>query len=206
MDQNIVTLREYIDNSNKIKNDTKIKTFCLLMKKVSETIEKEEKKIIKINLDTIKINKETGEIIIPSYLLTSSDLEKTMAGINTGISLLADRKSTKENEKVAFALMVLGWYSNPDKSAVISDMEVLENFSYYMSKVPNWLQDYFVSVFRKMDYDISFASYYDDNFTNKIKEEIKEAFKDYDLTDEQLQRITKLIGNKTNRMIKENAK
>ena len=49
-----------------------------------------------------------------------------MAGFDTGISLMADRKSTKENKRVSFALMILGWYANDTKDAVVSDMEVLE--------------------------------------------------------------------------------
>ena len=102
--------------------------------------------------------------------------------------------------------MMLGWYCNSDGTAVNSDLDVLENFDYYMSKVPSWLHDFFVNIFRNMNYNESFSDYYDKNFTNKIKGDIKEAFSSYNLNDEQLERISKVIAKRTNRSIKEGVK
>lgn len=198
----IMTLRNYIDNIKNIDASTRIETFCRLMKIVSEAIEKEERNIIRINLDEIQINAKTNEIILPEQLF-SNELDKTMAGFNTGISLMADRKSTNEHKKVAFALMILGWYVNPNGDAIHSDIEVLENFDEYMSKVPNWLHDFFINIFRKMDYTTSFNDYYQINFIDKVNNDIKEAFLPYNLTDEQLKRITSLVIKETKRMIKE---
>ena len=139
--------------------------------------------------------------MFPDSLFSNSDnFDKTMAGFNTGISLMADRKSSKEHKRVSLALMILGWYCNPDRSAVISDINVLENFDFYMSKVPNWLQDFFVGVFRRMDYDTSFSDYYKKNFTEKVKSDIKEAFKEYDLPDEQMKNIMRVILKRADNM------
>lgn len=200
MNDNIVSLRQFIDRRDEFEN-VKIQTFCRLMKKVSEAIDKEERHIIRINLDEIKINTTNGEIVFPDSLFSNSDnFDKTMAGFNTGISLMADRKSSKEHKRVSLALMILGWYCNPDRSAVISDINVLENFDFYMSKVPNWLQDFFVGVFRRMDYDTSFSDYYKKNFTEKVKSDIKEAFKEYDLPDEQMKNIMRVILKRADNM------
>ena len=201
MNNNIISLRQFIDRRDEFEN-VKIQTFCRLMKKVSEAIDKEERDIIRINLDEIKIDVSNGNIVFPMNLLESNaDITKTVAGINTGISVMADRKSSKEHKRVALALMMLGWYSNEDKSAVINDLEVLENFDHYMNKVPEWLRDFFIGVFRRMDYDTSFADYYQKNFTDKIKNEIKEAFKEYNLSDEQMKRIMKVILLKADNMV-----
>lgn len=203
MEGNIISLRQFIDNKDNVGN-IKVQTFCRLMKIVSDEIEKEERNIIRVNLDEIKIDVETGRIVLPDNLFSNpEDLDKTIAGFNTGISLMADRKSSKEHKRVSFALMVLGWYCNPDHSAIINDMDVLENFDTYMSKVPAWLQDFFIGVFRRMDYETSFGDYYDKNFTEKIRSEIKEAFKDYNLDDEQFNKICKIVANETKRLIKE---
>jgi len=198
--EEIVSLRQYIDNKDQI-GSVKVKTFCRLMRNVSEAIEKENRDIIRVNLDDIKININTGDIVLPDNIF--SDLDKTIAGINTGISLMADRKSTKEHKRVAFALMVLGWYANPDRSAVINDLVVLENFDFYMSKVPTWLHDFFVGIFRRMDYETSFSDYYKKNFDDKIKDDIKEAFAPYNLSPEQFDRVASLVAKVTNRMTKE---
>lgn len=201
MNDNIISLRQFIDRREEFEN-VKIQTFCRLMKKVSEAIDKEERNIIRVNLDEIKINTGNGEIVLPDSLFNNSDeLDKTIAGFNTGVSLIADRKSSKEHKRVSLALMILGWYCNPDRSAIISDINVLENFDYYMSKVPNWLQDFFVGVFRRMDYDTSFSDYYKKNFTDKIKNEITEAFKEYDLPDEQMKKIMKVIIKRADNMV-----
>lgn len=201
MNDNIISLRQFIDRREEFEN-VKIQTFCRLMKKVSEAIDKEERNIIRINLDEIKINTSNGEIVLSDSLFNNSDeLDKTIAGFNTGVSLIADRKSSKEHKRVSLALMILGWYCNPDRSAIISDINVLENFDYYMSKVPNWLQDFFVGVFRRMDYDTSFSDYYKKNFTDKIKNEITEAFKEYDLPDEQMKKIMKVIIKRADNMV-----
>ena len=201
MNDNIISLRQFIDRREEFEN-VKIQTFCRLMKKVSEAIDKEERNIIRVNLDEIKINTSNGEIVLPDSLFNNSDeLDKTIAGFNTGVSLIADRKSSKEHKRVSLALMILGWYCNPDRSAIISDINVLENFDYYMSKVPNWLQDFFVGVFRRMDYDTSFSDYYKKNFTDKIKGEITEAFKEYDLPDEQMKKIMKVIIKRADNMV-----
>lgn len=204
MNSNIISLRAYIDNKDNLDDSVKVQTFCRLMKMVSDAIEKEERNLIKINLDDININIQTGEIVLPENLFATEDmLEKTIAGYNTGISLMADRKSTVEHKRVAFALMVLGWYFNQNKEAVNSDITVLENFDLYMSKVPNWLQGYFVKIFRKMDYTTSFGDYYQNHFTNKIQNDIKEAFEPYNLTEEQIKRITILVAKETNRLVRE---
>ena len=193
MNNTIISLRQFINNYDEFEN-VHIQTFCRLMKKVSDAIDKEERNIIRINLDEIKINTLTGEIVFPDNLFNeNTDMTKTVAGINTGVSLMADRKSSKEHKRVSLALVILGWYANEDQSAVISDMTVLENFDYYMSKVPSWLQDYFIGVFRRMDYETSFSDYYKANFDNKIKTDIKNSFKEYNLSDEQMKRIIKLI-------------
>lgn len=195
--ENIITLRQFLNDDTIDKDELKLNTFCRLMRKVSEKIEQEQRNIIKINLDEININKETGEIVLPDHLFSSSsDLEKTMAGFNTGVSLMADRKSTKEHKRISFALMVLGWYCNGNKNAIASDMEVLENFSYYMSKVPEWLRPFFINIFRKMEYETSFEEYYDKNFTGKIKEEVRNAFSSYNLNEEQIDRICNVVINK----------
>ncbi len=191
MTDNIISLRQFIDRRDEF-FDSKIYTFCRLMKKVSEAIDREERNIIRINLDEIKINTSNGEIVLPDSLFSNS-IDKTVAGFNTGISLIADRKSSKEHKRVSLALMILGWYCNEDGSAIISDINVLENFDQYMSMVPEWLQDFFVGVFRRMDYDTSFADYYKSNFNDKIKSEVNTAFKVYDLSDEQMKNITKVI-------------
>lgn len=193
----IITLRQFINDDTIDKNTLKLNTFCKLMRSVSSKIEQEERNIIKINLDDIKINKITGEIVLPENLFNDeSVLEKTMAGFNTGVSLIADRKSTKEHKRISFALMLLGWYCNLNNDSITNDLEVLENFSYYMSKVPEWLRPFFINVFRKMEYNTSFQDYYDKNFTEKIKEEVKTSFAAYNLNDEQINRITNVIINK----------
>lgn len=204
MNNNIVSLRNYINNRDTLTNNVKVKTFCRLMKNVSDKVENESRNFVRINLDEIQINLENGDIILPENLFShEDDINKTIAGFNTGISLVADRKSTIENKRVSLALMILGWYYNPNGNSISSDMEVLENFDLYMSKVPTWLQDFFINVFRKMNYEISFGQYYEKNFNNKIKNEIKEAFAVYNLNEEQLQKITRLIIKDTNKIIKE---
>ncbi len=199
---NIMSLRNYIDNIDKIEQSNKIETFCRLMKKVSQSIETEQRNLIRINLDEININVDTNEIIFPEQLF-SNDLDKTIAGFNTGISLVADRKSTNEHKKVSFALMLLGWYVNPNKNSINSDMDVLEHFEEYMSKVPNWLHDFFINIFRKMDYTTSFNEYYENNFTKKIENDIKNTFLPYNLNENQMKRITSLIIKETKRIIRE---
>lgn len=198
MTDNIISLRQYIDRRDEFEN-VKIHTFCRLMKKVSEAIDKEERNIVRINLDEIKINTTNGDIVLPDSLFADND-DKTIAGFNTGISLMAGRKSSKEHKRVSLALMILGWYANEDGSAVINDLDVLEHFDEYMSKVPEWLQGFFVGVFRRMDYETSFADYYKTNFTDNIKNQINEAFKIYDLSDEQMKNITKVIVRRAENM------
>lgn len=201
MNNNIISLRQFIDRREEFEN-VKIQTFCRLMKKVSEAIDKDERNIVRINLDEIKIDINSGEIVLPDSLFNNiGELDKTVAGINTGVSLMADRKSSKEHKRVSLALMILGWYCNEDRSAVISDINVLENFDYYMSKVPNWLQDFFVGVFRRMDYDTSFSDYYKKNFTDKVKNQIREAFKEYDLPEEQMQGIMRVVLKRADNMV-----
>lgn len=203
MNNDIISLRQFIDRRDEFEN-VKIQTFCRLMKKVSEAIDKEERNIIRINLDEIKINVSNGEIVFPNNLFGDDpDMTKTVAGINTGVSLIADRKSSKEHKRVSLALMMLGWYSNEDKSAVINDLEVLENFDHYMNKVPEWLRDFFIGVFRRMDYDTTFSDYYNKNFTDKIKNDIQEAFKEYNLPKQQMDGIMKVILMKADNMVAE---
>lgn len=201
MNDNVISLRQFIDRRDEFES-VKIQTFCRLMKKVSLAMDKEERNIIRINLDEIKIDTLNGNIVFPESLFASDDyMDKTVAGFNTGISLMADRKSSKEHKRVSLALMILGWYCNDDGSAIISDLNVLENFDYYMSKVPSWLHDFFIGVFRRMDYETSFADYYDVNFTKKIKEQIFDAFKAYDLPKEQMDAIMRVILKKADNKV-----
>lgn len=193
MVNSIISLRQFIDRRDEFDN-VKIHTFCRLMKKVSEAIDRDERNIIRINLDEIKINTLNGDIVLPDSLFSdSSDVTKTVAGFNTGISLMADRKSSKEHKRVSLALMMLGWYCNEDGSSVVSDISVLEHFDYYMSMVPSWLQDFFVGVFRRMDYETSFSDYYKKNFIDDVNREINEVFKIYDLPKEQMDSIKRVI-------------
>lgn len=202
--EDVISLREFIDNRDKI-TSVKVNTFCRLMKHVCDAIEKEERHIIRVNLDEIKINITTGDIILSDNLFSSDDTSRTISGFNTGVSLIADRKSSIEHKRVSFALMVLGWYANNDHSAVISDLDVLDNFELYMSKVPLWLQGFFVSIFRNMDYSASFSDYYKKNFTDKVKGEIDEAFKEYNLNVETKEKVYKLVAKTTNKLMKEGA-
>ena len=204
MIDSVVSLREFINRKDE-KDSIKVDTFCSLMKHVSDAIEKQEKALIRINLDEIKINRTTGEIIFPDNLFASYQLDKTVAGLNTGVSLLADRKSTLQHQRVSFALMVLGWYVNPDHSAVLSDMDVLDNFEGYMTKIPSWLQEFFINVFRKMDYNVSFSDYYEKNFVEKVKSEIDSSFKDFNLNEEQMKKIRNLVAKMAKRMVREGA-
>lgn len=198
MDNNIVSLRQFINNKDNYAY--KAQTFCRLMKIVCDAIEKETRSLVRINLDEIKINTSTGEIILSDNLFATSD--KTIAGVNTGVSLMAERKSSFEHKRISFALMVLGWYVNEDHSAVFNDLMVLENFNDYMSKVPNWLQDYFISIFLRMDYTKSFSDYYKDNFIDKVKNDVKTSLEPYHLNDEQMKKITSVIVKKTQRIMK----
>lgn len=198
----ILSLREYIDDYEN-QEEFKVSTFCRLMQIVSDAIEQVDRNLIRINLDDIKVDTSKKEIILPSHLFSDDDNEKTIADLNTGISVMADRKSSKEHKRVAFALMILGWYCNPDQSAVLNDMEVLDNFDTYMEKVPNWLQDFFVQIFQNMDYNTSFGDYYRCHYTDKIKENVKEAFAPYNLTDEQFLRVCSLVVRTAKRMAEE---
>lgn len=198
MDNNIVSLRQFINNKDNYAY--KAQTFCRLMKIVCDAIEKETRSLVRINLDEIKINTSTGEIILSDNLFATSD--KTIAGVNTGVSLMAERKSSFEHKRISFALMVLGWYVNEDHSAVFNDLMVLENFNDYMSKVPNWLQDYFISIFLRMDYTKSFSDYYKDNFIDKVKNDVKTSLESYHLNDEQMKKVTSVIVKKTQRIMK----
>lgn len=202
MNGSVISLRDYIKNRKEI-DSVKIQTFCRLMKRVSEAIDKQSDYLIKINLDDIKININTGEILFPNEVLNENQLDKTIAGFNTGISLMADRKSSKEHKKVAFALMLLGWYCNEDGSAIINDIDVLENFDSYMSMVPSWLRSFFVSIFKNMNYEISFSDYYRNNFENVINKKIEDSFAEYNLTKEQMTKIKGLVAKETNRLVKE---
>lgn len=189
----IISLRQFIDRWDEFDN-VKIHTFCRLMKKVSEAIDRDERSIIRVNLDEIKINTSNGDIVLPDSLFNNfGDVSMTVAGFNTGVSLMADRKSSKEHKRVSLALMILGWYCNEDGSAVVSDINVLEHFDYYMSMVPSWLQDFFVGVFRRMDYETSFADYYKKNFIDDVNSQIDEAFRVYDLPKEQMNKIKRVI-------------
>lgn len=198
MDNNIVSLRQFINNKDNYAY--KAQTFCRLMKAVCDAIEKEPRSLVRINLDEIRINTSTGEIILSDNLFATTD--KTIAGVNTGISLMADRKSSFEHKRISFALMILGWYVNEDHSAVFNDLMALENFNDYMSKVPNWLQDYFISIFLRMDYTKSFSDYYKDNFIDKVKNDVKTSLKPYNLNDEQMKKVTSVIVKKTQRIMK----
>ena len=49
-----------------------------------------------------------------------------------------------------------------------------------------------------MNYDLSFSTYYDENFTGKIKKDVEKAFSEYNLTDEQYEKIYKILMKDTN--------
>ena len=196
-----ISLRDYINNKNNIRT-IHVPTFCYLMKMVEDAINEQTGFLIKINLDDIKINIETGNIILPD-VFSEYDLDKTMASFNTGVSLIAERKSSLEHQKVSFALMILGFYCNPDYSAVINDLTVLENFDDYMQKVPPFLQGYFVEVFKKMNYELTFKEYYEKNFTEVIQKKIADAFSSYGLNEEQFAKIAALVIKKTDRLLEE---
>ena len=70
-----------------------------------------------------------------------------------------------------------------------------------MSKVPVWLRDFFIGIFRRMDCETSFSDYYKTNFNKKIIDSVKEAFSIYDLSDEQLKNITKVIMMKSDNKV-----
>ena len=198
----ILSLREYIDDYEN-QEEFKVSTFCRLMQIVSDAIEQVDRNIIKINLDDIKVDTERKEIILPNHLFNDDVTEKTIADFNTGISLMADRKSSKEHRRVAFALMVLGWYCNNDGSAILSDIDVLDNFDEYMAKVPSWLHEFFIKIFQRMDYDMSFGEYYRTNYTDKIKDDVKKAFEEYNLTEEQFHRVCSLVVRTAKRLSEE---
>jgi hypothetical protein len=198
-----ISLRQFI-NEQESYNSLGIKSFCRLMKKVENAIDLKEGDLIKINLDQILINKENGEIVLPDNLFAKNpDLEKTITSFDTGISILAERKSTMENKRVSFALMMLGWYCNEDGNSVNSDMDALENFDEYIEKVPLWMQEYFVEIFKHMNYEYTFSDFYDKNFTEKVVSDIKSSFKGYNLREDQLNRIVSLIIKETNKKVKE---
>lgn len=69
--------------------------------------------------------------------------------------------------------------------------------------VPNWLRNFFVSVFKNMNYDISFSDYYKTNFEDVVNKKIEDSFAEHKLTDEQIKKIKRLIAKETNRIIKE---
>ena len=163
---NIVTLREYIRKGQG-------KSFLKLMKEVDLALEREHEKgmaIVNINLDQISIDSTTQEIIF-SVLDEYDPLDKTIAGIKTGIGVNSDRKSSFEHNETSLALMILGWYANPDHSSIESDMEVVEHYDEYQNKIPSWINGYFDDRFKKMG-TTKFYQYYDENFSNKMNNDI----------------------------------
>ncbi|HPE14243.1 MAG TPA: hypothetical protein PLT65_00195 [Bacilli bacterium] len=163
----IVSLKEYIDN---VKNDS----FLHIMKKVDIAMDKKYKEglvLIDINLNQINIDTDTKEIGFPIHNLYDP-LEKTIASSMTGVSVLADRKSSREHNKISFALMIMGWYVNEDQSAIKSDLEVNENYNLYIEKVPIWIRPYFNEIFRKMNSDINFHDFYDVYFIGELNKKI----------------------------------
>ena len=102
---------------------------------------------------------------------------------------------------VAFGLKEAGY-----NIMELVNKDIIENFDMYMEKVPEWLRDYFIKVFRNMNYDLSFSTYYDENFTGKIKKDVEKAFSEYNLTDEQYEKIYKILMKDTNKRIKEGVK
>ena len=74
----VISLRDYIKNRKEI-DSVKIQTFCRLMKKVSDAIDKQSDYLIKINLDDIKIDINNGNILFPNEI-TNANLDKTIAG------------------------------------------------------------------------------------------------------------------------------
>ena len=200
----IVSLRQYIEHRDEI-STIKVPTFCRLMKKVEDAMSKHDGVLVDINLNDIKINVETGDILFANIFLSEEDSEKTMASFDTGISLMASRKSSMEHKKAAFALMFLGWYCNDDQNAVLSDMEVLENFDEYIEEVPEWLRDFFLQLFKNLNYEESFSSYYNKNFVEVIKNKINDEFSVFNLNSEQKSKVTKLVVNKAKELAKESA-
>lgn len=189
-----ITLREYINARNQI-NTIKINTFCRLMRKVSQAIDNcnINEIPIKINLDNIKINTTSGQIKFDSLLKIDDNMDKTMVDIHTGVSVMTDRKATTEHKNISFALMFLGWYVNNDESSVPNDLMVLENFDEYMARVPKWLHEFFISIFKKMNYETSFNEYYTKYFNNVISNEIKGAAETMGLQGNQIEKFGKLV-------------
>ena len=164
---NYVTLREYIKSG-------KGKSFLKLMKNVDLALANEHDMglaIVNINLDQISINPETEEIVFP-VLNQYDPLEKTIAGIKTGVGINSDRKSSFEHNETSLALMILGWYVNPDHSSIESDMVAVENYEEYRKKIPAWIDRYFEDRFKRMG-TMRFSEYYDENFANKINKDIQ---------------------------------
>ena len=193
----IVTLRQYINNGN-------AKTFLKLMEQVDLAMEnyyKDGFTIIDINLDQITVDLNTGKVMFPASNVFDP-FEKTIANSMTGISLSADRKSSKEHNQTAFALMVLGWYVSGDNSAVKSDLEALENYDEYIEKTPDWIRPYFAKRFKRMEAG-SFAEYYNKQFMGRVNADIKERFKDYNVSDDILEKCCSFIIKDINNNIKE---
>ncbi len=166
IDNNIVTLNEYIKMG-------KAKSFLKLMKTVDKALIEEHEKglaIVNINLDQISIDIASGKIIFPT-INKFDPLDKTIAGYKTGVSINTDRKSSFEHNENSLALMILGWYVNPDHSSIESDMVAVEHYQEFQNKIPRWINKYFIDRFKRMS-DIKFCEYYDENFVNRINEDM----------------------------------
>jgi len=193
----IVTLREYINNGN-------AKSFLKLMEQVDLAMERYYKDgftIIDINLDQITVDLSNGNVIFPATNVFDP-FEKTIASSMTGISLSADRKSSREHNQTAFALMILGWYVSGDNSAVKSDLEALENYDQFMEKTPEWIRPYFAKRFKRLE-DGSFADYYQKQFMGKVNADIKKRFKEYDISEDMMAKCSSTIIRDINKDIKD---
>ncbi len=168
MAENIISLREYIRSG-------KARTFLKFMEQVDLAMAKQHEQgisFVNVNLDQIGINSVTNEVIFP-VTNTLDPYEKTIASYQTGVSLSEEAKRTKEHNQISFALMILGWYVSGNRTSIQSDIEALENYSEYMSKVPNWLIPFFDGKFRKLDTNMTFARYYNERFMAKINQDLR---------------------------------
>ncbi len=194
----LITLRQYINSSQP-------KSFLNLIQKVDFAMQKYHQQgltIIDINLDQIKINATTGQIVFPA-INTFDPLEKTIASYQTGISINSERKSSQSHNENSIALMILGWYVNEDKSAIRSDLEAVENYDLYTAKSPEWIKPYFNERLRKMGSMTNFSEYYEQQFLKKIQHDLEQSFIEFNLRDEEKQQILKSVISNINNHIKD---
>ena len=123
-----------------------------------------------------------------------SDAAKLLNDLGIDTELHYKYMSEIEAKDKVKVLLAQALFGNPDVLLLDEPTNDLD------LKAINWLQDFFVGVFRRMDYDTSFSDYYKKNFTEKVKSDIKEAFKEYDLPDEQMKNIMRVILKRADNM------